>query len=56
MYLYTIYIAVVVQIGIPGTDSLLLDIYLHIGALMKILADDLDNLEQRCFGKDDSKQ
>lgn len=52
MYLYTIFIAVVTQFGISGTDALLLDIYLHISALMKILARDLDNLEQRCFGKE----
>lgn len=51
MYFYLIYCAIVTQIGIPGADALLLDIYLHIGALLKILASDLDNLEEDCFGK-----
>lgn len=51
MYLYLIYAAIVTQFGISGTDTLLLDIYLHIGALMKIVAYDLDTLEDRSFGK-----
>ncbi|XP_063709112.1 odorant receptor 22c-like [Culicoides brevitarsis] len=47
IYLYMTYLLFVTQFGISGIDNLFMDIYLHVAALMNILAEDLKSMEKR---------
>lgn len=50
MYLYYWYAAIITQFGIAAGDGLVLDVYLHVAALFKVISYDLDHLVTDCIG------